>query len=245
MNPKSLLVKVYRNLPTSFRAAVRSIKPLNTARRHYFEGDNQLHDLYYTDAYYEDCNDKKWAAESAPVIAANIAGQLRPGSVIDVGCGSGEYLEAMRSHGVQVHGIELAVAALARCKEKGLEVVAIDLIREPSLPWQADVVYSFEVAEHLPKSGARNFVRLVTSSAREHVVMTAALPGQPGLGHVNCQPKSYWIDLFAEHGFAFDAAMTESWQNSLRETCPSLGWFWAEPDDLSCPEARRFLTACV
>jgi cyclopropane fatty-acyl-phospholipid synthase-like methyltransferase len=224
MNPKSLLVKVYRNLPSGFRAAVRSIKPLETVRRHYFEGDNRLHDLYYTDAYYEDCEDKKWAAESAPIIAADMASQLRPRSVIDVGCGSGEYLEALRSHDMEVHGIELAAAALARCHEKGLEVAPIDLIQDDALPWQADLVCSFEVAEHLPKSGARNFVRLVTSSAREHIVMTAALPGQPGLGHVNCQPKSYWIDLFAEHGFAFDAEMTESWQKSYTDR-PVAVWF--------------------
>jgi hypothetical protein len=32
-------------------------------------------------------------------------------------------------------------------------------------------------------------------------VFTAAQPGQWGDGHINCQPKSYWQDLFGEFGW--------------------------------------------
>ena len=66
--------------------------------------------------------------------------------MIDVGCGSGEFLDEFRKAGIPGHGIELADAGLRRCREKGLDVVKLDLTKAPSLPWEADLVYSFEVA---------------------------------------------------------------------------------------------------
>lgn len=43
--------------------------------------------------------------------------------------------------------------------------------------------------------------------------MTHALPGQVGYHHVNCQPKEYWINLFAQRGFAYKEVET----NTLKE----------------------------
>jgi hypothetical protein len=63
-----------------------------------------------------------------------------------------------------------------------------------------DVCLCIEVAEHLRPRNAR---RLVEGLARvsDVVVFTAAHPGQPGIAHLNAQPKSYWRSLFELEGF--------------------------------------------
>jgi SAM-dependent methyltransferase len=222
---KAMMVGLYRKLPGGMRRRIQGIGVLDRLRQRYIEGDTKLHNLFYHQEYYQDCFEHKWAIQSAPLIISQIANDFQIGSVIDVGCGAGEYLDEFRKRGLEVHGVELAEAALRLCHERGLEVVPLDLTApEAVLPWTADLVCSFEVAEHLHEQYARNFVRILTTAARRHVVMTAALPGQPGLCHFNCQPKEYWIARFAERGFKFDEERTARWEqeNLGREIAP---WF--------------------
>lgn len=221
---KTLCVQSYRRLPSGFRSSVRKNTFLNRFRERYFEGDTSLHNLFYSDRYYDSCEDGKWAIEAAPFLASDIIEEFHPADVIDVGCGLGEYLEALVKSGVQGHGVELAAEACRRCVERGLDVVSVDLSRAQELPWRADVVYSYEVAEHIPGSAARNYVRLMAKAARKHIVMTAALPGQPGLNHINCQPKSYWIELLAAEGFDVDQALIDRWQAANRDRAIAI-WF--------------------
>ncbi len=221
---KAACVQSYRRLPAGVRDFVRNNKALNGLRERFFLGDSSLHDQYYSEAYYASCDDGKWAVESAPYFSEDIIKELQPQDIIDVGCGLGEYIEAFQKAGVKGHGVELATEAFKKCVAKGLDVASVDLTNAKELPWQADVVYTIEVAEHLPASGAKNFVRLLTKAARKHVVMTAARPGQPGLNHINCQPKSYWIGMLAEEGFDIDQSMTDRWEAANRNR-PVAPWF--------------------
>ena len=40
------------------------------------------------------------------------------------------------------------------------------------------------------------------------LLMTHALPGQPGWHHVNCQDGAYWIDVVTAAGFRLDDDLT-------------------------------------
>jgi SAM-dependent methyltransferase len=221
---KTLCVQSFRRLPSGLRNRIRRNSLLTGLRERYFESDSSLHNLFYSEAYYDSCEDGRWATQSAPLIASDIVEEFHPRDVIDVGCGLGEYVEAFAKLGVKAYGVELAAEAHKRCLEKGLEVVSIDLTNAKELPWQADIVYSVEVAEHLPASAARNYVQLLTRAARQHIVLTAANPGQPGQNHINCQPKSYWIKLLDEQGFDFDQALSDRWEAANRDR-PVAMWF--------------------
>jgi hypothetical protein len=48
------------------------------------------------------------------------------------------------------------------------------------------------------------------------VIFSAAHPGQPGQGHIHLQPKSFWIERFAQSGFRFDEGRTQSLETHLR-----------------------------
>ncbi|MBL8764882.1 MAG: methyltransferase domain-containing protein [Phycisphaerae bacterium] len=211
-------------VPMRVRERVRTLGPYRWVFRKLFAEDTRYHDRFYTQEYY-DGEMKGLAGQSADPMARAIVERFRPASVIDVGCGTGEYLAAFGRLGVGARGVELADAALRACRDKGVEARKFDLTKEPSLPWKADLAYSFEVAEHLPEKFANRYVGMLTGAASRHVVITAASPGQEGVNHFNCRPKSYWIDLFAAAGFAFDGPQTEQWEaeNKRLNLAP---WFW-------------------
>lgn len=221
---KAIIVGSYRRLPAGVRDGVRNNQVLNGLRSRLFLGDTSLHDTYYDEAYYANCGEGKWAVESAPYVAGDIIDEFHPNDIIDVGCGLGEYVEHFKARGVEAHGVELAAEACRQCVARGLDVRSVDLAEANELPWRADVVFSVEVAEHIPARGARNYVRLLTGAARKHVFMTAAKPGQPGLNHINCQPKAYWINSLDEAGFDVDHALIDRWEAANRAR-PVAPWF--------------------
>jgi len=72
--------------------------------------------------------------------------------VVDLGCGRGEFLEALRGAGLEARGVEDSAHAVRQCREKGLDVVEADLV---SFLRQQDGgslggVFAAQVAEHLP-----------------------------------------------------------------------------------------------
>jgi SAM-dependent methyltransferase len=217
------MIRAARLIPDPISRRLIRLVPLARLRKMVDVSDTSLHDEYYTDDYFR--GDIVAPAEaSAPAVGRFMIEHFRPADVIDVGCGSGEFLDEFRKAGIPGHGIELADAGLRRCREKGLDVVKLDLTGAPELPWKADLVYSFEVAEHLKESAAAHLVGLITRAARRVVCFTAAAPGQPGLGHINCQPKSYWVALFEAAGFSHDLALSESWEAENR-ALGLPGWF--------------------
>jgi SAM-dependent methyltransferase len=206
---KTQVMRIYRSMPTGLRRMITHV-PLVGGLRRLFEADTSLHDEFYTEQYYEQEN--YWFREGPALMCRAMTERFRPSSVLDVGCGTGDYLKAFRDQGVEGHGVELAAAALKHCREKGLDVVRLDLSKAREFPWKVDLTYSFEVAEHLPPSSSEAFVGALTASARRGVVISAAPPGQPGLCHINCRPKSYWVDLFARNGFSYDEATATRWR---------------------------------
>ncbi|MFZ4600147.1 MAG: hypothetical protein ACOYNN_16020, partial [Terrimicrobiaceae bacterium] len=44
-----------------------------------------------------------------------------------------------------------------------------------------------------------NFIE--TFKSCKYVIMTHALPGQPGHHHVNCQHAGYWLNVMEKNGF--------------------------------------------
>jgi SAM-dependent methyltransferase len=153
---------------------------------------DELHQETYDAEYYEFI--EFTATWSRDVMADAIVRDLAPRNALDVGCGTGALLEALRSRAVQVTGLEYSTAALEHCHQRGLDVRGFDIARHrlPADLRRIDLAISFEVAEHLPARLANRFVKLL-SAASDTVVMSAATPGQGGTNHLNEQPHDYWI----------------------------------------------------
>lgn len=184
------------------------------------------------------------AGASAAVIVPDIMRMIDPATVVDVGAGSGEWSAAFARHGCEVIGIdgEWADTAFRQANDGNtalfVQVDLADTRLEPEI--SGDLAVCLEVAEHLTEDRADG---LVEDLCRSSVVLfSAAVPGQPGNNHVNCQPPAYWAERFAHHGFSGTGALryrywgdpdVEWWyqQNLLlfwRSGCQPIG---AEPDD--------------
>lgn len=163
----------------------------------------------YSDSYFRDI--ERIEAASVETIAAWIVDRIGPGRAIDIGCGPGHMMKALVDRGVDMVGVDIAEAGLARVRDKGLDGQAFDLTREAPLPGiPYDLAISCEVAEHLDERHADRFVAHLTS-ASDTVYLTAAEPDPsvgPGLHHVNERPNAYWIDKLASAGFVLDEALT-------------------------------------
>jgi SAM-dependent methyltransferase len=125
-------------------------------------------------------------------------------TVADVGCGTGFACEHFARAGCVVVGIDGSVAAEQLFRVPG-QFLKHDYTHGPLL-LEADLCWSCEFVEHVDQRYLGNF--MATFAGCRTVAMTFAEPGQAGHHHVNCQPASYWIERFFEHGLAFDHATT-------------------------------------
>jgi SAM-dependent methyltransferase len=182
--------------------AVKSIRRRVVAA---FERDAD-HDDIYNDKYYGTIVEPTMQI-SATAMATSIVTAFSPGRVVDVGCGTGVLMLELRRLGVDVVGLELADAAIARCTARGLDVRKYDIERDGFPGVRGDLVVSTEVAEHLPASCAERFVDALTRMA-DTVVLTAATPSLLGTDHVNEQPNEYWIAKFESRGRRFDKELS-------------------------------------
>jgi len=101
------------------------------------------------------------------------------------------------------------------------KIVKFNLNNELDLKKEFDVVWCFEVIEHIHPKFEKNILLTLTRHA-PIVILSAARPGQGGHGHFNEQLPEYWIEKFLKLGFDFDSEFSEKIQ-ALEEThCENL-----------------------
>jgi SAM-dependent methyltransferase len=206
-------------------ASLRALPLAVNAKRLYYQllGIDPRDAVYDADYYRKDTD--LLTAAGAKVIADSTLADLKPSTVVDVGCGTGALLEVFRNRGCQVFGLEYAESALEVCRERMLDVQKFDLEKESlAHDRRFDVAVSMEVAEHLAEASADHYVALLTSLSNS-IVFTAATPGQQGIEHVNEQPPSYWISKFRGRGFDHDETISNRWKSAW-EASGSMAFYY-------------------
>ena len=210
MSVYSTVKRIYKFLvPKRVRRSFFLLMPLPLKRlRHRLIGileKTAEHNEIYDVDYYNELVDE-YMANSSGAIAESIIEVFSPKSVVDVGCGTGQLLLAVKEHGISCEGLEYSKAAVDICQRRGLKVTRFDLEHDKVPPnLRADVAISTEVAEHIPEVCADHFVDVLCTIAGT-VIMTAAEPSPTGFGtdHVNEQPNEYWIRKFQTRGYAYN-----------------------------------------
>lgn len=86
-----------------------------------------------------------------PVKVAKIAEILAPDTkLVDIGCGTGSMLRALRARGfTDLHGLELSAYAVARLAREGIPMTRGSLLDMPFADAAFDAVIASEVLEHV------------------------------------------------------------------------------------------------
>jgi hypothetical protein len=122
-------------------------------------------------------------------------------TVCDFGTGIGTWLKAAHELGkVALAGFDGPWAMQHPARFNDAAFFPVDLNDDITVTDRFDLVISVEVAEHLDPTRGPGFVRDLCR-AGDVVLFGAALPRQPGDGHINCRPHAYWVDLFRQQGY--------------------------------------------
>jgi methyltransferase family protein len=164
-------------------------------------------------AYYHE-----HAVASAPGVMRTIA-RLFPNAqtYVDVGAGSGAFAAEAQRLGRRTIAYEHSRFGRFLARRQGVDARAFDLEQGASEAGRlSDLVYCFEVAEHLDAALGDELVRFCAMRA-PLVIFTAATPGQGGTDHKNEQPRDYWIGKFVAHGLRYNEGLSRELAEGFRD----------------------------
>jgi len=152
--------------------------------------------------------------KSAKIIVPLVLDLISPKSVVDVGCGTGEFLKVFLEKGIKdVLGIDgFWIEKRKLCIPQKFFKQG-NLIHKISIDRTFDLAISLEVGEHLPKESAESFVESLTNLSKI-ILFSSAIPLQGGAGHINEQWPEYWVKLFKSKNYVLiNCIRKKIWSN--------------------------------
>jgi SAM-dependent methyltransferase len=180
--------------------------------------------------------------QSPAAVVPLLLNLLKPGSVVDVGCGIGNWMQEFKNRGVpEVFGIDGLHLDKSLFIHDPVHLVLLDLEKPFRLERRFDVAISLEVAEHLDEAAAKGFVESLCALS-DTVVFSAAVPGQGGQNHKNEQWPSYWRKKFENNGHRFyDIIRPAIWDNGSVKFYYKQNMFIASRRQLAVTEGERII----
>lgn len=171
--------------------------------------------------------DYRWwlagSTESADTAVPLILEATGAESVVDVGCGLGQWLAVFKRHGVEdVLGYDGPWIDRSQLLVAPTEFIGADLNDPLPVTRRFDLALCLEVVHMLDPELAAPVVASLVELA-DVVVFSAGVPGQGGTLQQNEQWPAYWAALFGRHGYvASDPFRMALWE------APNLKWWFAQ-----------------
>lgn len=142
--------------------------------------------------------------------------------VYDLGCGHNFYVTVLQYFGYDAWGIDSTDLGSRYFTQqdltKPLKFYGYGVTREKV----SGNVISLEVGEHIPEELASVYLDNVASFGGD-IIMSWAVPGQEGIGHINCRPNDWVIAEMQKRNYRMDDGRTETLRNSVLEC--HCNWF--------------------
>jgi SAM-dependent methyltransferase len=139
---------------------------------------------------------RQGSLESAELMLGYIIQLLQPNSIVDFGCGTGNWLAIAEKNGIDdCIGIDGDYVDRNLLKIEQKCFIAADVRSTINLGRKFDLAISMEVGEHIDSQYVDIYINNLCAHS-DVIMFSAAIPGQGGTGHINEQPLSYWVEKF-------------------------------------------------
>lgn len=153
-------------------------------------------------------------------------------NVCDLGCGTGYYTDVLNKLddgnediSFACHGYDGNPYTREFCIPSQRDNIGfLDLTLPTSLTLSFDWALSLEVGEHIPVEFEQTFLNTLCK-VKKGVILSWAIPGQGGDGHVNCRDNIYIILQMKKRGFTIDEDATKLLRNAA-SPYPETGWWF-------------------
>ncbi|HLO83232.1 MAG TPA: methyltransferase domain-containing protein [Chitinophagaceae bacterium] len=146
-------------------------------------------------------NPEVYHTESAKKVVPLLIEKFHPVSVIDIGCGNAGWLKIFMDNGIlDVIGVDGPWVHADSLMISTENFLSCDLEQPLELNRKFDLALCLETAEHLDEKFAPALIHSLTTVS-DRIIFSAAVPGQPGDGHINLKNPDYWSKLFRKQGY--------------------------------------------
>ena len=137
-------------------------------------------------------------------------------SMVDFGCGMGNYVQTFRDNGLNAIGFD----GNPNTPELSRNTCSVLDLSVPVQLEPFDWVMSLEVGEHLPQKFEDTFINNLHNNNKHGIVLSWAVKGQGGHGHFNEQSNVYIKSKIGALGYLNDTESEDNMRNMS-----SLSWF--------------------
>jgi len=153
----------------------------------------------YSDTYFD--KHELAARSSARQVVPFVMSVLRPTSIADVGCGSGQWTKEFILNGAQkAYAFDAFASPRWGGTANSVEFQKINLEECVADFPDVELVCWLEVAEHLSKFSCKRILHDIVERT-DAILFSCAVPGQGGTGHVSERRLSDWVSDFGKVGF--------------------------------------------
>lgn len=130
---------------------------------------------------------------------ADLAARLAPSAVLDVGCGLGGMVQALRDRGIDAWGVDPA-PALATLSRVPAHHIRAPADRLPFASGAFDLVLCVDVLAHIPEPFVARSLRELARVCRGYLVIAVDCVDPTREGHVTIRPRDWWQAQLVDAG---------------------------------------------
>jgi hypothetical protein len=137
------------------------------------------------------------------VLCNEIARTFKVTSVVDIGCGDGRYVMCLNEHGIKCVGFDgnPDTAQIPSCGVCDFSI-PVDI-------GKYELVLCLEVGEHIPRKYEQVFLDNIRRASIDWIILSWAIEGQDGNGHVNCRDNWYVVREMRQRDYELDVELTK------------------------------------